>query len=87
MADAPNEAEQIATLVALTGVAPAQAVDLLQNAGGDLQLAINDYFIQMEGGDPNAAPPPGGGGDEDAMADDDGGGSHDDDDDDDDFRG
>ena len=84
MADAPNEAEQIATLVALTGVAPAQAVDLLQNAGGDLQLAINDYFIQMEGGDPNAAPPPGGGGDEDAMADDDGGGSHDDDDEDDD---
>lgn len=81
MADDQNTADAIATLCAITGVMPPQAADLLQNAGGDVQLAINDFFLQMEGGDgggpANEAP-----GDDD---DDDDGAMDDEDDDEDDF--
>jgi len=47
---ADNSADDIANLCAITGCQPSQAVTLLQNAGGDLTVAVNDFFLQMEGG-------------------------------------
>ena len=41
-------AEAIANLVAITNVDPAHAADLLANAGGDLELAVNDFFLGGE---------------------------------------
>ena len=77
-----NEADTIAQLCAITGVDAPQAVMLLQNAGGDVQMAIEDFFMSMDGGGGGGGGGEGGGGggggDGDAM--DDGGGHADGDD-------
>ena len=50
-------AEALANLVAITNLDPAQASELLANAGGNLELAVNDFFMG-----PAAAGSGGGGG-------------------------
>ena len=45
-----SDADAISMLCGLTGLDPQQAAALLANAGGDMQLAVNDHFLAMEGG-------------------------------------
>ena len=62
------DADAVATLCAITGCPAQQAQVLLQGAAGNVELAVNDFFMAMEGGGGGgwqAAPAPaaaGGGG-------------------------
>ena len=43
-------------VVAVTGCTPQQAASLLAGAGGDIELAVTDFFIAQEGGGDAEAP-------------------------------
>jgi hypothetical protein len=59
---ADNTADQIAMLCAITNCTPQQAAQLLANAGGDMNLAVNDFWEGGGGDSGDGAPPQQGGG-------------------------
>ena len=50
MADALADDDQVALFADLTGCPPEQAQFFLQSAGGNLELAVNEFFLSQEEG-------------------------------------